>query len=166
MKYYFYFSFFPIGILKIDCDNNAVSKIQKVPAVIKDEFYRETVFSRAVCRQLDEYFAGRRRDFDVLLDLRGTDFQMSVWREMGRIPYGETRSYKDIAHAIGKPKACRAVGRASQCNPILIIVPCHRVLGASGMMVGYAGGIEMKKKLLLLEKNIAGLDAGTGVLLV
>ena len=149
---YYYFSS-AVGILKITGKNNVISRIQKVSAVIKDEFYRVTPFSRVVCRQLEEYFSGKRRYFDVPLELRGTDFQRGVWNEMRKIPYGETRSYKDIAIALGKPRACRAVGRASHCNPILIMIPCHRVIGVSGKMVGYAGGVDAKKKLLLLEKK-------------
>ena len=107
-------------------------------------------------RQLKEYFAGRRRQFDLPLDLRGTDFQKRCWRELLKIPYGETRSYADIARAIGNPAAVRAVGLANGQNPIAIIVPCHRVIGSDGSLTGYGGGLETKRKLLELEGALSG----------
>jgi methylated-DNA-[protein]-cysteine S-methyltransferase len=104
-------------------------------------------------RQLEEYFAGKRKQFDVPLVLRGTPFQMAVWKALQEIPYGETRSYKDIAAAIGRPNAVRAVGQANRANPVAIIVPCHRVVGSDGSLTGYAGAqIHLKEKLLQLEK--------------
>ena len=106
-------------------------------------------------RQLRAYFAGQLRHFDLPLDLRGTDFQLRVWRELERIPYGETRSYLQIAEAIGAPRAVRAVGAANGANPIPIVVPCHRVIGASGKLVGYGGGLPLKKRLLQLEGALA-----------
>ena len=102
-------------------------------------------------RQLRAYFAGQLRRFDLPLDMEGTDFQLRVWRELERIPYGETRSYLEIAEAIGAPRAVRAVGAANGANPIPIVVPCHRVVGASGKLVGYGGGLPLKKRLLELE---------------
>lgn len=104
-------------------------------------------------RQLKEYFEGARRHFDVPLAFVGTEFQMKVWQALLSIPYGETRSYKDIALQIGNIKAVRAVGAANRCNPISIIAPCHRVIGASGKLVGFAGGLDQKKILLDLEQN-------------
>ena len=101
--------------------------------------------------QLNEYFTGRRRTFDLPLSLRGTAFQRSVWLQLLQIPWGETRSYGDIARAVGKPGAARAVGMANQTNPIPIIVPCHRVIGANGSLTGYAGGLDVKARLLALE---------------
>ena len=106
--------------------------------------------------QLEEYFAGRRRRFDLPLDLRGTDFQKRCWRELLKIPYGETRSYADIARAIGNPSAVRAVGLANGQNPMAIIVPCHRVIGSDGSLTGYGGGLETKRKLLELEGALSG----------
>ena len=106
-------------------------------------------------RQLRAYFAGQLRRFELPLDLRGTDFQLRVWRELERIPYGETRSYLQIAEAIGAPRAVRAVGAANGANPIPIVVPCHRVIGASGKLVGYGGGLPLKKRLLQLEGALA-----------
>lgn len=106
-----------------------------------------------VFRELDEYFQGLRKTFDIPLRLQGTPFQKKVWAALQAIPYGETRSYKDIAEAIGHPKAYRAVGMANNANPVFIIVPCHRVIGADGSLTGYGGGLPMKKALLSLEKN-------------
>jgi methylated-DNA-[protein]-cysteine S-methyltransferase len=101
--------------------------------------------------QLAEYFAGERRAFDLPLDFRGTDFQKSVWAQLLRIPFGETRSYGELARALGNPPASRAVGAANGRNPISIITPCHRVVGASGSLTGFAGGLETKAFLLKLE---------------
>jgi methylated-DNA-[protein]-cysteine S-methyltransferase len=101
--------------------------------------------------QLREYFAGKRREFQLPLDMQGTDFQLDVWRQLQGIPYGETRSYAQIAHAIGRPKAVRAVGAANGSNPVSIVVPCHRVIGSSGKLTGYGGGLPLKKRLLELE---------------
>ena len=104
-------------------------------------------------RQLSEYFAGTRRQFDLPLDFRGTDFQKSVWAALLTIPTGETRSYAEIAAQIGRPSACRAVGAANGKNPISIIAPCHRVIGSDGSLTGFAGGLEGKKYLLELEQS-------------
>ncbi|AFH59598.1 methylated-DNA--[protein]-cysteine S-methyltransferase [Paenibacillus caseinilyticus] len=101
--------------------------------------------------QLRCYFAGELRVFTLPLDLRGTPFQVGVWQALTRIPYGEARSYKDVAEAIGSPKAVRAVGGANNRNPVPIVVPCHRVIGAAGAMVGYGGGLSIKTFLLGLE---------------
>jgi len=104
-----------------------------------------------LARQLRAYFAGRLRRFELPLDLQGTDFQKRVWRQLETIPFGETRSYRQIADAIGASNAVRAVGAANGANPIPIIVPCHRVIGVSGRLIGYGGGLELKKRLLELE---------------
>jgi methylated-DNA-[protein]-cysteine S-methyltransferase len=106
-------------------------------------------------RQLRAYFAGELRQFNLPLDLRGTDFQLRVWRELESIPYGETRSYRQIAAAIGATQAVRAVGAANGANPIPIVVPCHRVIGSGGKLVGYGGGLPLKKRLLELEGALA-----------
>ena len=103
-------------------------------------------------RQLGEYFAGKRKTFSVLLDIRGTRFQKDVWGALLAIPFGETRSYGQLAKQLGNPKASRAVGAANGRNPISIIVPCHRVIGSSGKLTGFAGGLEVKAHLLGLEK--------------
>ncbi|MGO8985925.1 MAG: methylated-DNA--[protein]-cysteine S-methyltransferase [Terriglobales bacterium] len=104
-------------------------------------------------RELDEYFAGQRREFSLPLDLRGTEFQRKCWKALLEIPYGESRSYRDIAQAIGHPKAYRAVGMANNRNPVAIIVPCHRVIASSGSLCGYGGGLDIKRKLLDLEQG-------------
>jgi methylated-DNA-[protein]-cysteine S-methyltransferase len=111
-----------------------------------------------VAKQLDAYFAGELAEFDIELDLRGTDFQQRVWKALLTIPYGQTRSYGEIAAQIGAPGAARAVGLANGHNPISIIVPCHRVIGASGSLTGYGGGLERKRTLLELEKRRASLN--------
>jgi O-6-methylguanine DNA methyltransferase len=103
--------------------------------------------------ELKEYFAGERREFSLPLDLRGTEFQLACWRALLEIPYGETRSYRDIAEAIGHPRACRAVGMSNNRNPVAIVVPCHRVIAASGSLCGYGGGLDVKRKLLDLEQG-------------
>ncbi len=113
-------------------------------------------------RELDEYFAGKRRQFSFPLDLRGTEFQLSCWRALLAIPYGETRSYRDIAEAIGHPHAFRAVGMSNNRNPVAIVVPCHRVIASSGSLCGYGGGLDVKRKLLDLEQaslHSASLDS-------
>jgi len=103
--------------------------------------------------ELKEYFSGRRKSFDIPLAPQGTQFQRNVWDALCQIPYGETRTYKEIAKAIGKPNASRAVGMANNKNSILLLIPCHRVIGSNGSLVGYAGGIDIKEKLLQLEQN-------------
>ncbi len=113
----------------------------------------ETVLIKEAAAQLTEYLAGERRTFDVPLAPEGTIFQRKVWDALTRIPYGETRSYAEIAKSIGQPKACRAVGMANNKNPVAVIIPCHRVIGANGKLVGYAGGLGIKQKLLELEKE-------------
>ena len=102
-------------------------------------------------RQLAEYLEGKRRVFDLPLRLEGSDFQKAVWDVVGRIPYGQTASYGEIAHLVGKPKASRAVGAANGANPIPIVVPCHRVIGADGSLTGYGGGLALKSRFLALE---------------
>ncbi|HTS29011.1 MAG TPA: methylated-DNA--[protein]-cysteine S-methyltransferase [Bryobacteraceae bacterium] len=113
-------------------------------------------------RQLEAYFRGELRDFDLPLDMQGTDFQKRVWRQLQAIPYGQTRSYSQIAQAIGSPHAVRAVGAANGANPIAIVVPCHRVIGASGKLVGYGGGLPLKKRLLELEGVVSASLDGIG----
>lgn len=111
----------------------------------------------AAMRQLEEYFAGTRTQFDLPLDPVGTEFQRDVWRALLTIPYGETRSYADIAHAIGRPTATRAVGAANGRNPLPIVTPCHRVIGSNGTLTGFAGGLPNKQLLLALEGGEAAL---------
>jgi methylated-DNA-[protein]-cysteine S-methyltransferase len=106
--------------------------------------------------ELNEYLAGERREFRFSLDLRGTEFQLACWRALLAIPYGETRSYADIARAVGKPNAFRAVGMANNRNPVAIVVPCHRVIASDGTLCGYGGGLGVKRKLLELEGALTG----------
>jgi O-6-methylguanine DNA methyltransferase len=110
----------------------------------------------AYVRELEEYFAGTRRAFDFPLDLRGTDFQIACWRALLAIPYGETRTYADIARAVGRPQGFRAVGMANNRNPVAIVVPCHRVIASDGTLCGYGGGLDIKRKLLELEGALSG----------
>ena len=107
-------------------------------------------------QQLNEYFAAKRREFSFPLDLRGTDFQLACWRALVAIPYGETRTYADIARAVGRPKGFRAVGMANNRNPVAIVVPCHRVIASDGTLCGYGGGLDIKRKLLELEGALSG----------
>ncbi len=114
---------------------------------------KNTELLQEVKRQLEEYFSGRLQDFDLPLKPKGTDFQKQVWKALLTIPYGETKSYGDIAKQIGKEKAVRAVGGANHVNPISIVIPCHRVIGKNGNLTGYGGGLEVKEKLLELERK-------------
>lgn len=113
----------------------------------EDEVLRQTK------AELLEYFRGERKHFSVPVNPKGTEFQKKVWKALQEIPYGETRSYKEIAERTGNPKACRAVGMANNRNPIAIIIPCHRVVGADGTLTGYAGGLDVKKYLLDMENG-------------
>lgn len=111
---------------------------------------------RPYTRELEEYFAGDRREFSFALDLRGTEFQLACWRALLAIPYGETRTYADIARAVGRPQGFRAVGMANNRNPVAIVVPCHRVIASDGTLCGYGGGLDVKRKLLELEGALSG----------
>ncbi len=113
----------------------------------------EGSFEEEVLRQFAEYFSGKRQEFDLPYFATGTPFQLMVWEELLKIPYGETRSYWELAEAIGKPKAARAVGNALNANPVAIIIPCHRVIASGGKLGGFGGGTELKRQLLELEKR-------------
>lgn len=113
----------------------------------------ETALLKEAALQLQEYFEGRRKTFNLPLDPGGTPFQQKVWQALQEIPYGQTRSYKDIALAVGNSKASRAVGMANNRNPISIVIPCHRVIGSNGKLTGYGGGLHIKEYLLNLEKQ-------------
>lgn len=142
---------FPLGYLKIGYDGDTVISLGRTDDT--DDKGVKTELTDAVHTQILEYFQGVRRAFDFPYELRGTDFQKKVWNELCKIKYGETRTYKEIAEAIGNPNACRAVGNANNKNPVAIAVPCHRVIGAGGKLVGYAGGLDMKEALLALERK-------------
>ena len=146
----------PVGLLTLAGKDGGLRHLRMV-----DQTYEPShdgwasdndVFPEAV-EQLEAYFAGERTDFDLNLDLVGTDFQRRVWAALLTIPYGETRSYGEIARQIGSPGASRAVGLANGHNPIGIIVPCHRVIGSNGSLTGYGGGLDRKRALLALEKS-------------
>ena len=126
----------------------------KAPAARRND--RNPLLAEAVS-QLRDYFASRRRDFELPLDAVGSPFQKRVWGQLVTIPYGETRTYAQVAAAMGSPRAVRAVGAANRANPIAIVVPCHRVIGSSGKLVGYGGGLALKKRLLELESGRSGL---------
>lgn len=149
IKYAFYD--FEFGILKIGYTETAVVSIARVnqPGIGSEP----SKLTELVFKELCEYLKGQRSAFDFPYELHGTDFQKKVWQSLCQIPYGETRSYKQLAEAIGSPKASRAVGAANGKNPIMIIVPCHRVIGNNGSLTGYAGGLDMKQRLLALEQN-------------
>ncbi|MEF9840683.1 MAG: methylated-DNA--[protein]-cysteine S-methyltransferase [Lachnospiraceae bacterium] len=140
-----------IGELSITANDRAVLGIHFSGDIFGE--VKETTLIREACHQLEEYFKGERETFALPLELNGSNFQKKVWKELIRIPYGETKSYKQIAEAVSNNRACRAVGMANNKNPIPIIIPCHRVIGASGKLVGYAGGLERKNWLLELEKS-------------
>ena len=142
---------FPFGFLKIGYKNNKVVFLKKIDNNIDLDIKNQ--LTDTVYSQIMEYLSGSRREFSFPYFLDGTEFQKKVWNELCKIPYGETRTYKDIAIGIGNPKAVRAVGMANNKNPIAIAVPCHRVIGSNGKIVGYAGGISMKEALLKLESE-------------
>jgi methylated-DNA-[protein]-cysteine S-methyltransferase len=125
----------------------------KKPPIDEDRQYDETCFQTAL-RQLAEYFAGERQQFDLKIAPKGTPFQEKVWQELRRIPFGQTASYQEIAVRVGNAKACRAVGMANNKNPLPIIVPCHRVIGKDGSLTGFGGGLDIKKQLLELEQGV------------
>ena len=114
---------------------------------------KETELLKEAHKQLMEYFEGKRKGFELPIYVEGTVFQEKVWKALQQIPYGETRNYEEIAKAVGSPKACRAVGGANHKNPIMIIIPCHRVIGKDGTLTGFGGGLAIKEYLLKLEKN-------------
>jgi len=150
---YAYFYESPIGKVLIGEENSKITHVLLKGDSPQPEYVlKETPVLAEAGRQLKEYFDGRRTEFDLELNPSGTEFMKKVWEALLKIPYGETRSYKDIALSIDRHKACRAVGIANNRNPIPIIIPCHRVIGADGSLVGYGGGLDTKIFLLELEK--------------
>lgn len=144
----------PIGLLEITATGEAISGVKPTNKLKNTAGDRESQLLAQKCKtELEEYFAGKRKHFDLPLEGEGTDFQKKVWKELENIPYGETRTYGEVAKMINNPKAVRAIGMANHNNPILILVPCHRVIGADGSLTGYAAGIEAKRYLLEFEKN-------------
>lgn len=143
----------PCGNILLEAENDQLIGCRFIFASSFTNFNQETPFLQNVKQQLEEYFSGTRKSFDIKLAPAGTAFQQSVWQALQKIPYGRTASYKDIAEKIHNSKAFRAVGMANNKNPIAIIIPCHRVIGSNGRLVGYAGGLDLKQQLLELEKN-------------
>jgi methylated-DNA-[protein]-cysteine S-methyltransferase len=147
----------PLGTLLVAASDRGVCRISYTPepdalaAAVGRRVLRVAGRLDPLRRQLDEYFAGRRRSFDVDLDLRAAPFQELVLRELARVPFGDVATYGELARRIGRPRAARAVGGALNRNPIPIVLPCHRVVGAGGSLVGYAGGLDRKRTLLALE---------------
>ena len=141
----------PIGILEIELKNNVILGLKVVESCSK--ISERTGYFAVVIKQLDEYFAGKRTKFELNISPKGTDFQKKVWAELLKIPYGKTKSYQEIAEAIGNTNTQRAVGSACNKNPILLIIPCHRVVSKTGKLTGFACGIDRKEQLLKLEAN-------------
>jgi len=150
---YFDYPFCKIGIAEEDGAICNLFFSENKPKTLDNFEQGETPLIKKAAKQLDEYFKGKRNSFDLPLVLHGKEFQVKVWNALQKIPYGETRSYGEIAAITGNPKASRAVGMANNKNPVAIIVPCHRVIGSSGSLTGYAGGLDLKQKLLELEKT-------------
>nr|WP_302596749.1 methylated-DNA--[protein]-cysteine S-methyltransferase [uncultured Cellulosilyticum sp.] len=148
----FYIYDLAIGQVTIACDKQGITLVSSAKEKDLPGSKCRTVLLDEAAKQLEEYFKGERKQFDLPLNPKGTPFQKQVWEALCKVPYGETRSYKEIAIMIGNPKACRAVGMANNKNPIMILIPCHRVIGANGKLIGYDGGLELKKYLLDLEK--------------
>jgi methylated-DNA-[protein]-cysteine S-methyltransferase len=150
-----------IGRLLLAGDGHALRRLDMQegprPVAIEPSWQRDADAFDQVIAQMDEYFAGARREFELELELVGNPFELRVWQALREIPYGETASYGEIARAIGQPDAPRAVGLANARNPIAVIVPCHRVIGANGGLTGYGGGLERKRFLLDLESGVSPL---------
>ena len=151
MKKYFIYRY-KVCNLFIAEEDGAICFVLFSPRKIPEGFEKgETPLLKKAAKQLDEYYNKKRQNFDLPLVLHGTDFQIKDWKALQKIPYGQTRSYGEIAAMIGKPKACRAVGMANNRNPISIVIPCHRVIGHDGSLTGFGGGLKLKQKLLDLE---------------
>jgi methylated-DNA-[protein]-cysteine S-methyltransferase len=142
----------PLGPVEIVGDPDSITELNFVEDMLSSD--AELPFCLKECvKQIDEYFKGKRENFFLNLQPQGTDFQRSVWRQLEKIPYGKTVSYREIAGAIGKPDACRAVGNANGRNPIALVIPCHRVIGSDGSLTGYGGGLWRKRWLIGFEKG-------------
>ena len=148
----------PIGELLLAGDDDGLRHVSMSPFAVDAEWTRDDELFADAREQLGQYFRGERRDFDLPIQLDGNRFELSVWSALRSIPYGETASYGEIARALGHPDAPRAVGAANGRNPVAIIVPCHRVIGADGSL-GYGGGLERKRFLLELEAGVLPLGA-------
>ena len=149
----------PIGLIRMVETGGFLTRSDFIVQCPESELFQTDSISNSstllknACRQLNEYFEGRRQKFDLALQPHGTDFQRSAWESLLRIPYGETRSYLQQAESIRNPRAIRAIGQANSRNPIPIIIPCHRVIGKNGSLTGYAGGLDRKTRLIALEHS-------------
>jgi methylated-DNA-[protein]-cysteine S-methyltransferase len=146
----------PIGKLTLTSEGDGLTGLSMNLVQSNPDWKRDPDRFKKVKGQLERYFEGKLRRFDIPVELEGSEFQLAVWREMKNIPYGETISYGELARRIGLPKSARAVGRASGSNRIAIIIPCHRVIGTDGTLTGYGGGLDRKEKLLKLEGGFGG----------
>lgn len=152
MKHYFYYET-PIGWITLEENGEGITSLDFGKHEPKDGELRETPLLAKGATQLKEYFEGKRKTFELNLLPQGTPFQLKVWQALQEIPYGKTCSYKEIAQRVGSEKGFRAVGMANNRNPIPIFIPCHRVIGSNGGLVGYGGGLDIKVQLLELEKR-------------
>ena len=144
---------FPLGRMKLTSTDSVLLSVRWDDDDDDSEATRSRPILEQTMEQLDEYFAGERKVFSLSIEPRGTAFQQKVWRVLRTIPYGQIWSYQDVADAIENPRSARAVGRANNKNPLVIIIPCHRVIGSNGLLTGYAGGVDTKKALLDMEKK-------------
>lgn len=142
----------PIGVLEIICEKDVLISLKLVKNTDKSD--SETALIKEIKTQLDEYFSGKRKIFDIKLKPTGTDFQNKIWKELQKIPYGETMSYSEIATTASNKNAQRAIGSACNKNPIMIIIPCHRVISKNGKLGGFAYGNSIKQKLLEIENSV------------
>lgn len=153
MLYFIVINPIPAVILTLTADDNNLLRIDFGVQKPANAIEKATPILVLAAQQLEEYFHGLRRDFTIPLKANGTQFQQQVWQALIHIPYGMTHTYKELAETIGKPKASRAVGSACNRNPLPIVIPCHRVIGSSGSLTGYAGGLELKAMLLKMEEK-------------
>jgi methylated-DNA-[protein]-cysteine S-methyltransferase len=147
----------PIGDLLLTAEDGLLTGLHFSPFAIDPEWRHDPDALLPAATQLDEYFSGERTEFDLALDPRGTAFQQRVWAMLREIPYGETTTYGTLANELGDPKTVRAVGLANGRNPIAVIIPCHRVIGADGSLTGFGGGLDRKRALLDLEAGVSSL---------
>ena len=153
MLYFIVINPIPAVILTLTADDDNLLRIDFGAQRPTNAIEKTTSILALAAQQLEEYFHGLRRDFTIPLKANGTQFQQQVWQALTHIPYGTTHTYKELAETIGKPKASRAVGSACNRNPLPIVIPCHRVIGSSGSLTGYAGGLELKAMLLKMEEE-------------
>lgn len=157
VKNYYFYEMSLIGKIAICEEGCKLTELHftRSASELRNVRIEETPVHKEAHRQLTEYLAGQRKVFELPLEPRGTEFQMKVWRVLAKIPFGETRTYGEVAAAVGNPKAARAVGMANNRNPLAIFIPCHRVIGANGALVGFGGGLPVKERLLKLEHEHA-----------